>query len=67
MTTKVIMTIPFNQPKTFILTYKGLNVHDQPVNIESQPQKIVSLEELVIKTERLEAMGYFEIVANEVI
>ncbi|WIF74520.1 hypothetical protein QN092_21410 (plasmid) [Proteus vulgaris] len=67
MTAKVIMTIPFNQFKTFIFMYKGLNVHSQPVKIESQPQKITSLEELVIKTERLEAMGYFDIVANEVI
>lgn len=67
MTAKVIMTIPFNQSKTFIFMYKGLNVHNKPVNVESQPHKIVSLEELVIKTERLEAMGYFDIVANEVI
>lgn len=67
MTAKVIMTIPFNQPKTFILVYKGLNVHGTPVNVEMQPRTFTSLEELVIKAERLEAMGYFEIVANEVI
>lgn len=67
MTAKVIMTIPFNQPKTFILVYKGLNVHGTPVNVETQPRTFTSLEELAIKAERLEAMGYFEIVANEVI
>lgn len=67
MTAKVIMTIPFNQPKTFIIVYKGLNVDSQPVSVETQPLKIASLEELVIKTERLEAMGYFEVVANEMI
>ncbi|MDE9544187.1 hypothetical protein [Xenorhabdus bovienii] len=66
MTAKVIMNIPFNQPKTFVLVYKGLNVERKPVNVECQPRRYTCLDELVIKTDQLKEMGYFEIIATEV-